>query len=239
MKKKEPEPEENASAPLWCLSYGDLMTNLFVFFILIVAFTGGDNNKEKLNQAVASINDSFGFGVFDASNKKIIPPIIDPKMITSNEDQKAKIAELTEQVRTLIKKSDAKYFVNIIQYKEGVKFRIRSEILFDDESDTFKSTAIPFLGELTNSLSKLDNDISIESHTSNEQVDSKRFRNNWDLSMARASKIIEFIISTDKIKVNKLSVACFGSVRPLLPNDTNFQRRLNNRIELDIKLKNQ
>ncbi|MBI5417066.1 OmpA family protein [Candidatus Poribacteria bacterium] len=238
MKKKEPEPEETASAPLWCLSYGDLMTNLFVFFILIVAFSGGDKNNEKLNQAIASINDSFGFGVFDPANKKMIPPIIDPKMISGPENQKAKIAELTEQVRALIKKNNTVYFVNIIQYKEGVKFRIRSEILFEDDSDILKSSAIPFLGELTSSLAKLDNDINIESHTSNEPVDSKRFKNNWDLSMARASKLIEFIISKDKIKVHKLSVACFGSVKPLLPNDTNFQRRLNNRIELDIKYKN-
>ena len=83
--------------------------------------------------------------------------------------------------------------------------------------------------------------IFIEGHTDTDPVKSdSEFRDNWDLSTARAIKTYEFLIKCnpelDLIKNHEgesiFSVSGYEAKRPVAPNDTEQNKMLNRRIDL-------
>jgi len=76
-----------------------------------------------------------------------------------------------------------------------------------------------------------DRRFMIAGHTDNVPIKTRRFRNNWQLSTARAVSVVEFMEGAGFSGKN-ISAAGFGEFDPLMPNDTKENRQLNRRIEI-------
>ncbi len=60
-----------------------------------------------------------------------------------------------------------------------------------------------------------------------------QFKDNWDLSAARAISVVKFLIANG-VSANRLVAAGFGEFQPLEPGDTPEVRSRNRRIELKL-----
>ncbi len=76
--------------------------------------------------------------------------------------------------------------------------------------------------------------LRVDGHTDNVPLSgSGRYRDNWELSSARATSVVKFLIENG-VPANRLVAAGFGEYQPLDNADTADARDKNRRIELKL-----
>ena len=76
--------------------------------------------------------------------------------------------------------------------------------------------------------------LRVDGHTDDVPVNpGGRFKDNWDLSSARAIAVVKFLIANG-VAPKRLVAAGFGQYQPLDPEDTPEARAKNRRIELKL-----
>jgi chemotaxis protein MotB len=76
--------------------------------------------------------------------------------------------------------------------------------------------------------------VRIEGHTDAVPIRSNSYRSNWELSAARAAAVLSFFADSTSIEEGRMSVAGYGSQRPLAPNDTTEGRSQNRRVDIVV-----
>jgi chemotaxis protein MotB len=84
-------------------------------------------------------------------------------------------------------------------------------------------------------LAPLSNDIAVEGNANNLAISSAIYPSNWELSGARASSVVRYLISDDGITPNRLSATGFGSSRPLYPASDPRSVSYNRRVDLVVE----
>jgi len=124
----------------------------------------------------------------------------------------------------------------------GDRFVFQSEVLFDSGSDQINPagrTELNKLAEAINELSvQIPEEISwvlrVDGHTDARPLSGTgRFRNNWDLSAARAISVVRYLIDQG-VAPERLVAAGFGEFQPLEEGDTPEVLARNRRIELKL-----
>ena len=76
--------------------------------------------------------------------------------------------------------------------------------------------------------------LRVDGHTDTVPVSgNRRYRDNWELSSARATSVVKFLIENG-VPANRLVAAGFGEYQPLDTADTDAARASNRRIELKL-----
>lgn len=225
--------EECKAPPAWLTSFGDLMSLLLTFFILLYSMS--TISLEKFYQAMKGIIEAFGGHyvvyeerVISGKNIPVQMPNMYPKMRTRRALEE-KLSQIRENLRKLGVKSE------VVKYGSVIKLRINTDKLFPPGSDRPYPQAIPIIMDLCKKLKELDLPITIEGYTDNTPIKSSRFPSNWELSAARAVSVLRLFLQCG-YDPKKLSAAGFGPYHPIAPNNTPEGRAKNRRIEVAIKL---
>jgi len=225
--------EECKAPPAWLTSFGDLMSLLLTFFILLYSMS--TISLEKFYQAIKGIVEAFG-GHYVIYEERVIKgkktPIQFPDMYPKLKSRKA-IEEKLHEIREMLKRMGIDS--EVAKYGTSIRLRINTDKLFPSGSDKPYREAIPLIMEMCNKLKDLDLPITIEGHTDNRPIRSKRFPSNWELSAARATSVLRLFIQCG-YNPKKLSAAGCGPYRPIAPNTTPEGRAKNRRIEIIIHL---
>ena len=76
--------------------------------------------------------------------------------------------------------------------------------------------------------------LRVDGHTDSRPLSGAgRYRDNWELSSARATSVVKFLIENG-VPANRLVAAGFGEFQPLEPGDNDEARNRNRRIELKL-----
>ena len=84
-------------------------------------------------------------------------------------------------------------------------------------------------------LAKKNHDVIVEGHTDNVPIASGAFPTNWELSTARATVVVRYLIDNTSFSPEKIGALGYGEQRPEAPNDTEENRRKNRRVVFFIK----
>lgn len=121
-----------------------------------------------------------------------------------------------------------------IEMRDGkVYLSLSNKLLFKSGSVDIESKgkdAIRILGEVLKN--NPDIDVMVEGHTDNVPIKTALYKDNWDLSTARAITIVRMITSTYGINPTRLTAAGRGEFVPKTSNDTPEGRALNRRTEI-------
>ncbi len=110
--------------------------------------------------------------------------------------------------------------------------QLDNSILFDSGKTELKEAGQAALKELATALTSVGNrDFLIAGHTDNVPIRSKRFRNNWELSTARAVEVVTFLTESG-MKSTNVGAAGFGEFDPVGDNNDEEGRAQNRRIEI-------
>jgi chemotaxis protein MotB len=90
------------------------------------------------------------------------------------------------------------------------------------------------LQKVSKEIRDLPNQIRIEGHTDNRPISTVRYPSNWELSSARATSVVRYLIDVEKFSPDKLSALGFGEFRPIAPNDSDINRAKNRRIDIVV-----
>ena len=232
----QPCPPCDKGAPRWVTTFGDLMSLLLCFFVLLLSFSEIDRQKYK--QVAGSMEKAFGM-----QRKKNVAesPRYGLKMIAKDFDQEA-IAmrikryigeELEENFDELYRKIEDD--IDIEASKRQVVIRMMGESTFDSGKAEIKPELRPMILGIGQILAnETAGDIIIAGHTDNIPVRGGPFQTNLKLSIARAATVAQFLLDQTAIDPKRLSTMGFGEFRPTADNATAVGRRKNRRVEIIV-----
>jgi chemotaxis protein MotB len=219
-------------APKWVVTFGDLMSLLLCFFVLLLSFSEMD--KQKYKQVAGSLEKAFG--VQRKNRMMEIPKGM--KMIARDFDQEAIATrikdDLGKEIDDLIKNqlSDLKEQISIEAGENEVVIRLMGESTFDSGKAEIRNQLKPLLQKIASTLHGTQGDIMIAGHTDNVPVHGGPYKSNLRLSAGRASAVAEYFISHSQIDPRRVATMGFGQYRPIESNATASGRQKNRRVEI-------
>lgn len=219
-------------APKWVVTFGDLMSLLLCFFVLLLSFSEMD--KQKYKQVAGSLEKAFG--VQRKNRVMEIPKGM--KMIARDFDQEAIATrikdDLGKEIDDLIKNqlSDLKEQISIEAGENEVVIRLMGESTFDSGKAEIRNQLKPLLQKIASTLHGTQGDIMIAGHTDNVPVRGGPYKSNLRLSAGRASAVAEYFISHSQIDPRRVATMGFGQYRPIESNATASGRQKNRRVEI-------
>jgi chemotaxis protein MotB len=124
----------------------------------------------------------------------------------------------------------------------GDRFVFQSEVFFDTGQAVLRPEGRTELDKLATALTELERMIPgeiawvlrVDGHTDIRPIAGATFRNNWDLSAARAISVVQYLIGKG-VSPQHLVAAGFGEFQPIDPDRTDEAFSRNSRIELKLK----
>ncbi|MHA1567611.1 MAG: OmpA family protein, partial [Alphaproteobacteria bacterium] len=121
------------------------------------------------------------------------------------------------------------------------RFVFQSEVLFTSGQAELELSGAGQLQQLAATLRQISSTIPddidwvlrVDGHTDVRPISTPQFPSNWELSSARATSVVKFLIQSG-IPANRLVAAGFGQFHPLDPRDDEIGYRRNRRIEFKL-----
>ena len=121
---------------------------------------------------------------------------------------------------------------------DRVVISIASAILFKSGSAKIRAESRALLVKFSSLLRRYANrEVQVQGHTDNVQISDRlaeRWETNWELSAARATRVLRYFVEVGNLDPRRVSGAGMGEFRPIADNDTREGRRTNRRIEIVI-----
>lgn len=218
-------------APAWMTTYGDLVTLLLTFFVLLLAFSEID--AQKFKAMIMSFQGSTGN--LDSSTILTTEEILDYTIETL---QDSSIVELKSTLEGSLKDLSLYDKVTISLESEGLLLRLQDNIIFDSGKAEVKAEAkeiIMVLSELLKSDNLRYNRIQVEGHTDTDQIMQPNiYRTNWDLSVARASNVVQLFIEGADMSPRRFSASGYSEYYPIADNESAESKAQNRRVDILI-----
>jgi len=238
MRRKKAEENKKPSAPFWMTTYGDMMSLLLVFFVLLFSFSTIDANKWK--SIVLSFNGGLdSVEVVDdlPEDIPVITPIPDEPKNPAQSDEIDDFEQLYKQISEYVKEGKLSGQLDIKKSDTEILIRFRDNVIFDSGKADIRREAQKILGDIAGMLNKYKNQIDmvrIEGHTDNVPMSSPKYPSNWELSTARSVEVLRFFIEKYDFDPLKLSAVGYGEYHPVADNSTAKGRALNRRVDVVI-----
>lgn len=213
----------------WVMTYGDMMSLLLTFFVLIVSFSS--MQETKFNQAAASLSDAFGVMTSPESVIEFNDPIVPQH--SPNED-----AEVLYEVRSVEKMLLDEGLNDQVEVKvtdDGVLFSINAPFMFTSGGADLKNEPKTVLDKLASFFAKFPYQVKIQGHTDSIPINSAQYPSNWELSAARAVSVARYFQSLG-MPPEQIEATGYGEHRPIAENNSAEGRAKNRRVEIFLKL---
>jgi chemotaxis protein MotB len=121
-----------------------------------------------------------------------------------------------------------------VYLKNGnVYVSLEEKLLFTSGSDVVDSKGKEALKALAQVLNNTKNiNVMVEGHTDNVPIKTVRFKDNWDLSTARATSILRILTKDYNFDIKLITASGRGQFHPLKSNETAAGRAANRRTEI-------
>lgn len=227
-RKKKHEEHENHER--WLVSYADFITLLFAFFTSMYAISSV--NQGKFRVLSESLAVAFNPSVVTSVRMNESPRFINEQRSHVADQFKDMFSYYYERLQDSLKNLEQDQKLSILYDEKKITIRVSEGMLFEPGSDEIIKNAQPVLDEIASVLGEMPNYMSIEGHTDNIPINTMRFPSNWDLSNARALKILKYFVEKHKFDPRKLSATGYGEYRPVDSNDTPSGRMKNRRVDI-------
>ncbi len=191
----------------WVISYADLVTLLLALFLVMYAV---NNVEHKNNLQTQTQNTTIG------------------------EVKQTKFVEMPELQKELLKEFKNDNDVLLLKDSRGLIIRLKDDILFGSAEAQLQPNATEALNKIIDILSKIDNPVIIEGHTDSFPIKSAKYSSNWELSTARATSVIDYLVKSKRINPKRLSAVGYGEYAPVAENTSNSGRIKNRRVDIII-----
>lgn len=229
-KEKKSGPDEPV-VPAWVVTYGDMMSLLLTFFVLLVSFS--TISEEDFKNAMQSLQGALG--VAD-SYTPVLFPYARP---ARKQDEAAREAEeFARRLKRVLQVTGRAYLIQIdYDATGGVKITLPDAVLFDAGSAALKASAAQVLQDISTLLMDLPATfIEVRGHTDNSPLTtSPQYRDNHELSYWRADAVARRLVAQGGVELPQIEIVACGDGQPVAPNDTEEGRSANRRVDIYIR----
>jgi len=237
------QEEAEEGAPAWMATFADMSTLLLTFFILLLSFANMD--AQKFREMLGSVKDAFGvqkesFGDYRAQSSLAVEFSTqqdrtgekDAGEAQGKEGQAPSMEQALSIIQAMFQELGAAAEVSLDE--EGVTVRIDGKLLFLSGSAELRSDAAVVMDRVAALLEKYTFDLFILGHTDSVPIETTQFPSNWELSGARASAALRYLVGRG-LDPRRLVAVGFADSRPIDSNATPEGRARNRRVEFLFK----
>jgi chemotaxis protein MotB len=220
----------------WLLTYSDLITLLFVLFVVMYAISTTDVRKMTL--LAQSLSAAFNADVLTGQQAISIS---DGQDMTVQQDTSSSGTSPVQSDLKAIKAALEDYAigqglggeVEVGMTPQGIVIRLNDALLFSSGRAHLDDHALKLVQQVTDIVKPLPNKVRIEGNTDDQAPDGVLFTSNWDLSSARALAVLKAMVDVgmDPSRLSALGNAQFS---PLTPNVDEASRIKNRRVDIVI-----
>jgi chemotaxis protein MotB len=109
---------------------------------------------------------------------------------------------------------------------------VSDDVFFENASAELRPRGSAVLRAIGPVLRPLPEEVAVEGHANRLKMRGGAYPSNWELSSARASGVVRYLITSQHIVPGRLSATGYGSSRPLYPSSDSRAIRYNRRVDL-------
>lgn len=244
------EPEKHANHERWLVSYADFITLLFAVFVVLYAM--GQSDKKKVEEVMQAIQQSFGMATAGATAPKVnvIPsqaitviPSLKPELtiaptgrtrsgqIKTRAEEKD-FRQIKSSIEAYLVKQGAQNKVSLVITRRGLIVSLKEAGFFNSGQANIRPDAYELINTIAEVMTQYNNPLRIEGHTDNVPISTAQFSSNWELSTARATNSVKYLLKNFNVDPNKISATGYAEFRPIADNTTSELRAKNRRVDL-------
>jgi chemotaxis protein MotB len=246
-RKKKHEEHENHER--WLVSYADFITLLFAFFVVLYSVSRVDN--KRMQQAANSIRWAMHYAgtggtgalpIFDGPPSEGGGPALSTGSQNPQQPQQKAIEmlrkKIEKRIRPFLMERNATSSVMVAVEGRRLTVRLAATEFFDPSQAALRPQVLSVLDAIAAELVPLERILRVEGHTDETPVggDGERYRNNWDLSAARAATVVTYLEAAHQARPELLQAVGLGSSHPVTRETTPEARERNRRVEMVIEL---
>jgi chemotaxis protein MotB len=111
---------------------------------------------------------------------------------------------------------------------------VTDQVLFEPGRANIRPIGSGVLDAIGKPLSRIPNDLQVEGHTDNRPINTAQFPTNWELSTARATSVVRYLVDQNSVAPTRIGATGYGEERPAMANDTDAHRAMNRRVEVIV-----
>ncbi|WP_188206448.1 flagellar motor protein MotS [Alkalibacillus aidingensis] len=248
-RKKRTQPKR--SAPVWMVTYSDMVTLILVFFILL--FSMSQIDAVKFNAVAESYRDNVIFDFLPSAvplenptdhedqednggllDEEDYADLSDEELAEEIAEDQENLEELHDEIQDYLDEHELNDVVSATRTERGIVLVLEERVLFESGRASLIDDFLPFLDKVAVLLDNIPNDINVEGHTDDVPMNSYRYPSNWELSTARASSVLRYFVEEQGLDPTRFKATGYGEYRPVAENDSAENRQKNRRVEIII-----
>jgi chemotaxis protein MotB len=236
----------------WLVSYADFITLLFAFFVVMYSSSQVDQRKiGKIAVAIQTAFQQLGMfpgGVAPGTPRALAdqPPGNQAQRLASisalcakteepgGESDHEDVGPLRRELESVLAPEIARREVALRRTSDGLVISLREIGFFESGSAELRPSARPAFMRIVKVLVERPVRLRIEGHTDNVPIHNGAYASNWELSTARATELVQFLITKGGFAPDRLSAAGYAEFHPVASNDSEQGRAQNRRVDLVI-----
>jgi chemotaxis protein MotB len=237
-------------APTWTVTFGDMMSLLLTFFILLFSMSELKMDRFLLasqslrsvmgGTAEAPVDDPMGLMSEPADPELELQNAGPSESPLSGAEAEADFTEtlveaymrmIEDRLREFIDLNGLQETFEVVRDGDGVFMRMPSQALFASGSAELAPEARGLVRYLGEAIADLEVRAVVSGHADDRPIAGGPFASNWELSAARAAGVADALVARGH-DPRLLKVESYGEWRPVADNDTAEGRSRNRRVEL-------
>lgn len=245
--RRKSEEEGHASSERWLLTYSDMITLLLALFIMMYTMSTVDSKKFQslASQLKAALTGSevqippSGEDQTGVLATITMPPYStdSPAPSPTSSADASELKQIEAKLKGLIADAGLNGSVSVRTEERGVVVSLADALLFDSGSADIKKQGRDLINKFTSVINSIDNYIRVEGSTDNRPIKTFQFPSNWELAYQRAQNVL-YALLENGVDPKRLSVVDYGEYRPVMPNDTDENKKFNRRVDIVFVDKN-
>lgn len=253
MARRKHDHEDHVNHEAWAIPYGDLITLLLAFFVVMYAVSSVNEGKYRV------LSDSL-VAAFRGQPHTLEPVSIGNKVAKVQPDESlaavspkqalkfegggpqtaqasgatgAELREMAADLAAAMQDLVDRDLIRVERNASWIEVEIKTDILFPSGSAEIDPAAIGILERVATILATRSWPVRVEGHTDDRPISTAQFPSNWELSAARAARIVR-LLQERGIAPARLVVAGLGEHTPVGDNGNPEGRNRNRRVVMVI-----
>ena len=217
--RHRPARSLRASGDRWLFGYADVVTLLFACFASLYAMQAVPTARQPAAQTDIAL-----------TRESVEAPAPEPNLVARGTLD----ASLQRDLMSIATRDASLPGVELTTSDRGLVISLPEAGSFPPGRAELSDAVRRVMLGLADRLSALPNPIRVEGHTDDVPIHTALFASNWELSTARATRVVQFLIEDGAIEPARLAATGYAEYRPRLPNDSPDARARNRRVDILI-----
>jgi chemotaxis protein MotB len=221
--------------PGWLATFGDLMSLLLTFFVLLLSFS--TMSVTSFQHAMGALQGALG--VLSGEPQMSLPIRQSMPKTEGNLSQAEMMNKAGSELEHAIEEAGLQGDVHLEESTSGIIIRISDKLFFETAEAGVLESASVVLDAVGRAISQMPNHVNIQGHTDSRIINTPNFASNWELSGMRALSVGRYFLNKWSISPQRISITGFSEYQPLAPNSSEINMAKNRRVEIHIRYLNE